>query len=148
MSLTRGRKDPGVWALPDGVERYRYQVRRMTTTDLSPDQIQQIGLKKLAETEAEMIELAHQLGYRDLANLNGGIKKDRKLSHLWPAGFRLYTKYTRQMETQLPKLLGRLSKNKLILIPIDPQSPRMLCLRTTRRGARRIAARGDQRKRV
>ena len=53
-----GRKDPGVWALPDGVERYRYQVRRMTTTDLSPDQIHEIGLKKLAETEAEMIELS------------------------------------------------------------------------------------------
>ena len=116
-----GRKDPGVWALPDGVERYRYQVRRMTTTDLSPDQIHEIGLKKLAETEAEMIELAHQLGYRDLASLNDHIKKDRKFyATSGQQVFDLYTKYTRQMEAQLPKLFGRLPKNKLILIPMDP----------------------------
>jgi len=116
-----GRKDPGVWALPDGVERYRFQVRRMTTTDLSPDQIHEIGLKKLAETEAEMIELAHQLGYKDLASLNDHIKKDRKLyATSGQEVFDLYTKYTRQMEAQLPKLFGRLPKNKLILIPMDP----------------------------
>ena len=31
-----GRTDPGVWALPDGAARYRFAIRRMTTTDLSP----------------------------------------------------------------------------------------------------------------
>ena len=27
-----GRTDPGVWALPDGAERYRFAIRRITTT--------------------------------------------------------------------------------------------------------------------
>jgi uncharacterized protein (DUF885 family) len=40
-----GRTEPGVWALPDGAERYRFQVKRMTTTDLTPEEIHQIGLK-------------------------------------------------------------------------------------------------------
>ena len=116
-----GRKDPGVWALPDGAARYRFQVRRMTTTDLSPDQIHEIGLKQLAETEAEMIELAHQLGYKDLASLNDHIKKDRKFyAASGQQVLDLYTKYARQMEAQLPKLFGRLPKNKLIVIPMDP----------------------------
>ena len=74
-----GRTEPGVWALPDGAERYRFQVKRMTTTDLTPEEIHQIGLKQVAETEAEMLALAHKLGFKDLASLNEHIKNDRKV---------------------------------------------------------------------
>ncbi|HEX4488472.1 MAG TPA: DUF885 domain-containing protein [Terriglobales bacterium] len=117
----QGRTDPGVWALPDGEARYRYMIKRMTTTDLTADQIHEIGVKQLAETEAEMIEVAHQLGYKDLAALNDHIKKDRKFyATSGQQVLDLYTKYTRQMEAQLPKLFGRLPKNKLDVIPMDP----------------------------
>ena len=34
-------------------------------------------MKKLAETEAEMLTLAHQLGFKDLKTLNDHIKNDR-----------------------------------------------------------------------
>jgi uncharacterized protein (DUF885 family) len=117
----RGRAEPGVWALPDGAERYRYQIRRMTTTDLTPDEIHQIGLKQLAETEAEMLALAHKLGFNDLASLNDHIKNDRKFyATSGQQVLDLYTRYTRQMEAQLPKLFGRLPQNKLEVIPMDP----------------------------
>ncbi len=116
-----GRTEPGVWALPDGAERYRYQIRRMTTTDLTPEEIHQIGLKQLAETEAEMLALAHKLGFKDLASLNEHIKNDRKFyATSGQQVFELYAKYTRQMEAQLPKLFGRLPQNKLEVIPMDP----------------------------
>jgi uncharacterized protein (DUF885 family) len=116
-----GRTEPGVWALPDGAERYRYQIRRMTTTDLSPEEIHQIGLKQIAETEAQMQVLAHQLGFNDLASLNQHIKNDRKFyATSGEQVLDLYAKYTRQMEKQLPKLFGRLPQNKLEVIPMDP----------------------------
>ncbi len=116
-----GRTEPGVWALPDGAERYRYQIRRMTTTDLSPEEIHQIGLKQLAETEAEMLVLARKLGFNDLAGLNEHIKSDRKFyATSGEQVLQLYTQYTRQMEKQLPKLFGRLPQNKLDVIPMDP----------------------------
>ena len=116
-----GRTEPGVWALPDGAERYRFQIRRMTTTDLTPEEIHQIGLKQLAETEAEMLALAHKLGFKDLASLNEHIKNDRKFyASSGQQVLDLYTKYTRQMEAQLPKLFGRLPQNKLEVIPMDP----------------------------
>jgi uncharacterized protein (DUF885 family) len=116
-----GRTDPGVWSLPDGAERYRFQIRRMTTTDLTPEEIHQIGLKQLAETEAEMLTLAHKLGFNDLASLNQHIKNDRMFyATSGQQVLDLYTKYTRQMETQLPKLFGRLPQNKLEVIPMDP----------------------------
>jgi uncharacterized protein (DUF885 family) len=115
-----GRTDPGVWALPDGAARYRFAIRRMTTTDLSPEEIHEIGVKQLAETEAEMLALAHQLGFKDLASLNDHIKKDR--SFYATSGEQvldLYTKYARQMEKELPRLFNRLPKNKLVVIPMD-----------------------------
>ena len=116
-----GRTEPGVWALPDGAERYRFQIRRMTTTDLTPEEIHQIGLKQLAETEAEMLALAHKLGFKDLASLNEHIKNDRKFyATSGQQVLDLYKKYTRQMEAQLPKLFGRLPQNKLEVIPMDP----------------------------
>jgi uncharacterized protein (DUF885 family) len=116
-----GRSEPGVWALPDGAERYRFEIRRMTTTDLTPEEIHQIGLKQLAETEAAMLALAHKLGFNDLASLNQHIKNDRKFyATSGQQVLDLYTKYTRQMEAQLPKLFGRLPQNKLEVIPMDP----------------------------
>jgi uncharacterized protein (DUF885 family) len=116
-----GRSEPGVWALPDGAARYRYEIRRLTTTDLTPEQIHQIGLQQVEETAAQMLVLARKLGFNDLASLNEHIKKDR--SFYATSGqqvFDLYEKYTRQMEVQLPKLFGRLPKNKLVVIPMDP----------------------------
>jgi len=115
-----GRTEPGVWALPDGAERYRFQIRRMTTTDLTAEEIHQIGLKQLADTEAEMLALARKLGFNDLARLNEHIKNDRKFYATSGQQVRdLYTRYTRQMEAQLPKLFGRLPQNKLEVIPMD-----------------------------
>jgi uncharacterized protein (DUF885 family) len=116
-----GRSEPGVWALPDGAARYRFEVRRMTTTDLSPEEIHQIGLKQVTETEAEMLVLAHKLGFNDLTSFREHIKKDRGFyATSGEQLLDLYTRYTRQMEKQLPKLFGRLPQNRLDVIPMDP----------------------------
>jgi uncharacterized protein (DUF885 family) len=116
----QGRTDPGVWALPDGDARYRFAVRQMTTTDLTPDQIHELGLRQLAETDAEMLALAHKLGYNDLASLNDHIRKDRQFyAASGQQLLDLYSKYAQQMEAQLPNLFGRLPRNKLIVVPMD-----------------------------
>jgi uncharacterized protein (DUF885 family) len=115
-----GRTEPGVWALPDGAKRYRFAIRRMTTTDLSPDQIHEIGLKQITEAEQDMLDLAHKLGFKDLASLNVHIKEDRSLyATSGEQLLQLYTGYTRQMEAKLPTLFGRLPKNRLDVIPMD-----------------------------
>ncbi|MGC1684177.1 MAG: DUF885 family protein [Candidatus Acidiferrales bacterium] len=114
-----GRVDPGIWSLPDGAARYRFEIRNMTTTDLTADQIHEIGLKQVDEIEADMLALAHKLGFKDLAALNEHIKSKR--SFYATSGQQLldlYTKYVHEMEPQLPKLFGRLPKNKLAVIPM------------------------------
>ena len=116
----KGRVEPGVWALPDGDARYRYAIRRMTTTELTPDQIHQIGLKELHQTEQEMLAVAKQFGFNDLASFNEHIKNDRKLyATSGQQLLDLYAKYVREMEPELPKLFGRLPRAKLVAIPME-----------------------------
>ncbi len=115
-----GRTDPGVWSLPDGAARYRFEIRRMTTTDLTPEQIHEIGLKQVDETEAQMLALANKLGFKDLASLNDHIKNDRRF--YGTSGQQildLYANYARDMEPELPKLFGHLPKSKLTVIPME-----------------------------
>jgi len=116
-----GRTDPGAWALPDGEARYRFAVRRMTTTDLSPDEIHEIGLKELHQTETQMLALANKSGFKDLASFNQHIKNDRKLyATSGQQLLDLYAKYVRDMQPKLPQLFGRLPNAKLVAIQMEP----------------------------
>ena len=116
----KGRIELGVWSLPDGAARYRLEIRRMTTTDLTPEQIHEIGLKQVDEIEAEMLTVAHKLGFKDLASLNDHIKSERRFyAASGQQLLDLYTNYVRDMEPELPKLFGRLPKSKLTVIPME-----------------------------
>ena len=118
--VPKGRIEPGIWSLPDGAARYRYEIRRMTTTDLTPEEIHEIGLKQVDETEAEMLALAHKLGFKDLASLNDHIKNERRFyATSGQQVLDLYATYVREMEPELPKLFGRLPKAKLAVIPME-----------------------------
>jgi uncharacterized protein (DUF885 family) len=115
-----GRTDPGVWALPDGAERYRFAIRRMTTTELTPDEIHELGLKQIELIEQEMLAVAHKLGFNDLASLNQHIKNDRRLyANSGQQLLDLYGNYIREMKPELPKLFGRLPKSDLVAIPME-----------------------------
>ena len=47
----------GVWALPDGEAFYNYAVRLHTTTEMTAEQVHQLGLSEVARIEAEMNEI-------------------------------------------------------------------------------------------
>ncbi|GHA97599.1 hypothetical protein GCM10009069_20620 [Algimonas arctica] len=49
--------DDGVWKLPDGADYYAYRLNLMTTTDLSADEIHDIGLREVDRIHAEMREI-------------------------------------------------------------------------------------------
>jgi uncharacterized protein (DUF885 family) len=116
----QGRTDPGVWALPDGVARYRFAVREQTTTDMTPEQIHAMGVKQVAEIEADMLKLAQSLGYHDLKSFNEHIRKDPDLyGKSGQQFFDLYKKYALQMEAKLPDLFGHLPKTRLEVIPME-----------------------------
>ncbi len=116
-----GRLDPGVWALPDGDARYRLAVRHQTTTDSTADQIHQLGLKSVAEIETQMLALAKAQEFSDLKSFNDHIRQDPKLhAQSGQQLFDLYTHYRDQMYGKLPELFGRLPKNKLDVVEMEP----------------------------
>ena len=50
--------------LPDGDSFYRAQVREFTTTDMSPEEIHQLGLKEVARIDAEMQKTMRESGFK------------------------------------------------------------------------------------
>jgi uncharacterized protein (DUF885 family) len=116
----QGRLDPGVWALPDGSERYRFAVRHQTTTDVAPETIHEIGLKSVAEIEQQMLAIAKSQGFDDLKSFNQQIMRDPQLhAKSGQQLLELYTHYRDQMYEKLPQLFGRLPKNKLDVVPME-----------------------------
>ena len=57
------RETVGLYALPDGSEWYAYNVKRITTTGLTPDEIHQIGLSEVARIHAEMHGVMEEVGF-------------------------------------------------------------------------------------
>ena len=116
----KGRTEAGIWSLPDGATRYAAMVKRSTTTDLTPEEIHQIGLKQVADLETQMLAVARKLGYKDLKTLNADVDKDPKLhAHSRRQILDLYRTYTDTMWAQLPAAFGRLPKAKLEVLPIE-----------------------------
>ena len=115
-----GRSEPGVWALPEGDARYAYAVRQSTTTDLTPEQIHQLGLQEVARDQAAMLKIAQRLGYFDLKSFNAAVGANPALH---PRSRQqlldLYRKYTDHMWDKLPQLFGRLPKAKVEVMPME-----------------------------
>jgi uncharacterized protein (DUF885 family) len=54
----------GVWQWPNGAEVYAFEVRRFTTTNLTPEQIHEIGLAEVKRIRAEMEEVKTKSGFK------------------------------------------------------------------------------------
>jgi uncharacterized protein (DUF885 family) len=111
--IPAGRAEPGVWALPDGAKYYAYRIRHETTTNLTAEQIHQIGLDEVKRDEAEMLAIAQKLGFADLKSFRASIKINPKLHPASGAALLdAYRGYLEPMQERLPQLFGRLPKAK------------------------------------
>ena len=80
LPVARGDDKVGIGFIPGGAEGYRAAVRRHTTTELSPEQIHQMGLDVLAELEAEWAELGGRtLRTSDVPSIRDRLREDRAL---------------------------------------------------------------------
>jgi uncharacterized protein (DUF885 family) len=108
----KGRTAISVESLPDGKRRYAEAVKAMTTVDITPEAVHELGLKEVARITAEMTKLAQAQGYKDLAAFRAAINSDPK----WRpksedqivADFK---KHIDEMQPRLPELFGLLPKS-------------------------------------
>jgi uncharacterized protein (DUF885 family) len=60
--VARSTDEAGLWRIKGGAAAYTYDLRRYTTTDLTAEQIHQIGLKRVDQIEKEMDSLLRRIG--------------------------------------------------------------------------------------
>jgi uncharacterized protein (DUF885 family) len=119
--LPKGRTELGIWSLPDGAARYAFAVAETTTTTLTPEQIHELGLREVASIEAQMLAIAKQQGFKDLASFQTAVRANTKLKAT--SGQQLldlYAKYIKDFEPALPKLFGRLPTRGVSVIAVEP----------------------------
>ncbi|MES1243339.1 MAG: DUF885 domain-containing protein [Acidobacteriota bacterium] len=108
----KGRTAISVESLPDGKRRYAEAVKAMTTIDITPEAVHELGLKEVARITAEMTKLAQAQGYKDLAAfraaINGDPKWQPKSEDQIVADFK---KHIDEMQPKLPELFGLLPKS-------------------------------------
>ncbi|MYM32836.1 DUF885 family protein [Duganella sp. FT94W] len=118
--LPYGRAEVGMWSLPDGAARYAFKAKASTTTDMTPEEIHQLGLSEVARIEGQMLATAQKLGYSDLKTFNQALADKPELH---PTSRQqiidLYQKYTDQMYLQLPAQFGILPKGKVEIKPVE-----------------------------
>ena len=73
------RKHDGVWSMPNGEDYYKHRLKIYTTTDYSPDEIHEIGLKLVESIQSEIRSILEAEGYdvsRPLATLYDELNND------------------------------------------------------------------------
>ncbi len=106
------RDSIGISALPEGEAWYAYLAKTSTTTDLTPKQIHEIGLKEVARIRAEMDQIIAQTGFKgSFEDFMHFLRSDPQFYYNSPddllAGYRDICK---RIDPQLPKLFGRLPR--------------------------------------
>jgi uncharacterized protein (DUF885 family) len=102
----QGRTALSVTSLPGGMARYRNNIKSRTTlSDLTPDQIHKLGLKEIDRIEGEMLAIAKQLGFPDLATFRRSLEVNPKLKATSADQIlEDFRKYVGQMQPKLPEL--------------------------------------------
>src|SRR5437660_10560321 len=116
---SKGRTELSVESLPDGKRRYAEAVQMMTTLNITPDEVHEIGLKEVERITAEMKNLARAHGHKDLPSFRDAINNDPK----WKPQTEQQivddcTRYIHQMEPKLPELFGLQPKSPVTVEPI------------------------------
>lgn len=57
----------GIWELPEGDDFYAYLLKQHTSTNLTPEEIYNLGVKAVADFQAEVRPLLDELGYSELS---------------------------------------------------------------------------------
>jgi uncharacterized protein (DUF885 family) len=75
--LPKTRETVGLDALPNGAAWYAYNVREITTTDYTPAQIHEVGLREVERIHGEMRKVMQQVGFKgDLQAFSEFMQRD------------------------------------------------------------------------
>jgi len=122
----RAGTDDGIWRFRDGAAQYAALLKYYTTTDLTADQVHQLGLDQVARIHGEMNAIKQQVGFDgSLQQFFAHIRDDPKYYYSNDAaGKQRYLdeslKAQAQVAAALPRYFGRLPKAELLIKAVEP----------------------------
>ncbi|RPG42690.1 MAG: DUF885 domain-containing protein [Gammaproteobacteria bacterium TMED112] len=122
--LPQSRDSIGISDVPDGKEWYEYLARYHTTTNLTPDEIHEIGLKEVAKIRAEMEGIIEQVGWEgDFNSFLQYLRTDSRF--YYETGEELLQAYramSKEIDAYMPSLFNKLPRAPYGVIPIPMES--------------------------
>ncbi|HEX6572134.1 MAG TPA: DUF885 domain-containing protein [Steroidobacteraceae bacterium] len=121
--LPKSRETVGIWDTPNGEQRYVELARFYTTTDLTPDQIHEIGLKEVARIRAEMLQVIAKTGFAgDFDAFLTYLRSDPKFHYTDPQQLLVaYEAMAKRVDPLLPRYFGKLPRMPYGVRPIAEQ---------------------------
>ena len=122
--LPKSRESIGISDVPNGKEWYEYLARYHTTTDLTPDEIHEIGLREVAKIRAEMEGIIDSVGWEgDFNSFLQYLRTDPKF--YYETGEELLQAYramSKEIDAYMPTLFNKLPRAPYGVIPIPMES--------------------------
>ncbi len=122
--LPESRDTIGISDVPNGKEWYEYLARYHTTTDLTPDEIHEIGLREVAKIRAEMEGIIEQVGWEgDFNSFLQYLRTDPRF--YYETGEELLQAYramSKEIDAYMPTLFNKLPRAPYGVIPIPMES--------------------------
>lgn len=110
---------PGILETPNGQEYYAYRVGLFTTTDMTPEQVHDLGLSEVARIRAEMAKVAAEAGYDSREAFIEHLRTDPKYYMTDGDAYLEYAQaLAKHIDGELPKLFGRLPRQPYTVSPI------------------------------
>ena len=121
LPVCRNDDGVGIWTLPNGFERYGYEVQNHTTTNLSPDDIFDMGMDEVERIKAEMEKVKSKIGFEgSLADFIHFLRTNKQFYYTDAQDMmKGYQKILDDAQKQLPDLFGKLPKTPCELKEIE-----------------------------
>lgn len=118
--LPASRPAVGIGSTPNGKDYYAMRARQYTTTDLTPDEIHQIGLDEVARIRAEMDKIIKQVEFKGTFNeFLTFLRTDPQFYYEDPEELlEAYRAISKRIDPELVKLFGKLPRTPYGVIPI------------------------------
>ena len=119
-------RPPGIGALPGGKQVYSRLAQHFTTTDLTPDEIHEIGLREVTRIRGEMETVIDTVGFEgDIAAFNAFLRTDPQFYYETPeALLEGYQAVSKRLDPGLVNLFGKLPRAPYGVRPIpDEEAP-------------------------
>ena len=119
-------RPPGIGALPGGKQVYSRLAQHFTTTELTPDEIHEIGLREVARIRGEMETVIDTVGFDgDIAAFNDFLRTDPQFYYETPeALLEGYQAVSKRLDPGLVNLFGKLPRAPYGVRPIpDEEAP-------------------------